>query len=88
MHSPDSPEFEELIKQTDAQMERLGWTKEQGRALLVKFYNKRGRGLLTYEELDNFLLYLQLSAPDEYPMPDAPHPTPKVQRKHDTRRRN
>ncbi|MBL1199124.1 MAG: hypothetical protein FWK04_08560 [Nostoc sp. GBBB01] len=85
---PDSPEFEELIKKTDAQMARLGWTTEQGRELLVRFYGKRSRWLLTLDQLDNFLLYLELSKPDEYPMPNAPHPTPKVERKHDTRRRN
>ncbi|MEH2145304.1 hypothetical protein [Nostoc sp.] len=42
-------------------MQRLGWTEIQGREHLQKFYGKRSRLLLTEEELDNFLLFLQLS---------------------------
>ncbi|MEH2138902.1 hypothetical protein [Nostoc sp.] len=58
---PTSPKFEDLMKQTDAQMQRLGWTVDQGREHLQKFYGVRSRSLLTEEELDDFLLYLQLS---------------------------
>ena len=43
--------------------ERLGWTPEQGKDYLVKTYNKRGRSLLSEEELRNFLTYLK-SQPD------------------------
>ncbi|AUB41303.1 hypothetical protein COO91_07351 [Nostoc flagelliforme CCNUN1] len=42
-------------------MQRLGWTVEQGREHLMKYYGVRSRSLLTQEELDNFLLYLQLT---------------------------
>ncbi|MEH2309331.1 hypothetical protein [Nostoc sp.] len=55
------PNFRNLINQTDAQMQRLGWTEAQGRKFLEETYGVRSRLLLTEEELDNFLLYLQLS---------------------------
>ncbi|MBG1267764.1 hypothetical protein F8S12_15660 [Nostoc sp. WHI] len=64
--------FNNLIKKTDVEMQRLGWTTEQGRELLIRFYGKRSRSLLTYDELDNFLLYLQLSEVDQ--PPDYPNP--------------
>ncbi|MEH1788508.1 MAG: hypothetical protein V7L23_23730 [Nostoc sp.] len=69
-NEPTSPKFEDLIKQTDAQMQRLGWTVDQGREHLQKFYSVRSRLLLTEDELDNFLLYLQLTdspAPNQLP---------------------
>ncbi|MEH2337594.1 hypothetical protein [Nostoc sp.] len=50
-----------LMSQIDAEMQRLGWTVDQGREHLLKYYGKRSRLLLTEEELDNFLLFLQLS---------------------------
>ena len=65
---PTYPNFDNLINQTDAQMQRLGWTKAQGREFLEKAYGVRSRLLLTEEELDNFLLYLQLT--------DTPTPNP------------
>ncbi|YAG05449.1 hypothetical protein NSTC731_01720 [Nostoc sp. DSM 114167] len=49
------------MKQIDTEMQRLNWTVDQGREHLQKFYGVRSRRLLTEEELDNFLLYLQLS---------------------------
>ncbi|MBD2243227.1 hypothetical protein [Nostoc sp. FACHB-888] len=60
-NEPTYPNFHELINQTDAEMQRLGWTVEQGREHLMKYYGVRSRSLLTQEELDNFLLYLQLT---------------------------
>lgn len=57
---PTYPNFDNLITQTDAQMQRLGWTKAQGREHLWKHHGVRSRLLLTEDELDNFLLYLQL----------------------------
>ncbi len=57
-----------IINQTDAEMQRLGWTKLQGREFLQRSYGVRSRLLLTEEELDDFLLYLQLS--------DTPVPIP------------
>ncbi|MEH2224399.1 hypothetical protein [Nostoc sp.] len=60
--------LENLMTKIDAEMQRLDWTVEQGREHLVKYYGKRSRLLLTEEELDNFLLYLQLC--------DTPVPNP------------
>ncbi|MEH2456544.1 hypothetical protein [Nostoc sp.] len=57
-----------LMNQIDAQMQRLGWTVDQGREHLQKYYGVRSRLLLTEEQLDNFLLYLQLT--------DSPTPNP------------
>jgi hypothetical protein len=71
MTEPLSPNFQELINQTNAQMQRLGWTEAQGREHLQKYYGRRSRLQLTEEELDNFLLFLQLT--------DAPEPTPNNQ---------
>jgi hypothetical protein len=53
----------DVIAQTDVQIERLGWTKEQGREHLKKTYGKLGRSLLSEEELLDFLDYLK-SQPD------------------------
>ncbi|MHC5862039.1 hypothetical protein [Nostoc sp.] len=58
---PTYPNFDNLINQTDTEMQRLGWTKAQGREHLMKYYGVRSRLLLTEDELDNFLLYLQLT---------------------------
>jgi hypothetical protein len=58
---PPYPNFYKLINQTDAQMQRLGWTELQGREFLQKTYGVRSRFQLTEDELDNFLLYLQLT---------------------------
>ncbi|MEH1874120.1 hypothetical protein [Nostoc sp.] len=66
---PTYPKFRDLMNQTSEQMQRLGWTTEQGIEHLTKYYGVRSRLLLTEEELDNFLLYLQLT--------DSP--TPKSQ---------
>ncbi|WP_442947981.1 hypothetical protein [Nostoc sp.] len=60
--------LEDLMTKIDTEMQRLGWTVEQGREHLTKYYGKRSRLLLTEEELDNFLLYLQLT--------DSPTPNP------------
>ncbi|MFM7405320.1 MAG: hypothetical protein ACKO3K_01280 [Cuspidothrix sp.] len=53
----------DVIAQTDVEIERLGWTPEQGKDYLLKTYGKRGRSLLSEEELRNFLIYLK-SQPD------------------------
>ncbi|WP_445630426.1 hypothetical protein [Nostoc sp. DSM 114167] len=60
-NEPTSPNIDNLMKQIDTEMQRLNWTVDQGREHLQKFYGVRSRRLLTEEELDNFLLYLQLS---------------------------
>lgn len=58
---PEGERIEDLMNQIDAEIERLNWTIPQGREHLFKYYGKRSRLLLTEEELDNFLLYLQLT---------------------------
>jgi hypothetical protein len=56
-------DLSDILAKTDVQIERLGWTPEQGKDYLVKTYGKRGRTLLNEEELLDFLKYLQ-SQPD------------------------
>lgn len=55
----DSQDFSSDIAKTDIQLQRLGWTAEQGTAHLLKTYGKRSRRLLTEEELLDFLNYLE-----------------------------
>jgi hypothetical protein len=56
-------DLSDIIAKTDVELQRLNWTPEQGREHLIKTYGKRGRTLLTEEELHSFLQYLQ-SQPD------------------------
>ncbi|MEH2467505.1 hypothetical protein [Nostoc sp.] len=56
-----SKKFDDLINKTDAEMQRLRWTQAQGREHLEKFYSVRSRYSLSLDQLDNFLLYLQLT---------------------------
>ncbi|AVH73000.1 hypothetical protein [Nostoc sp. 'Lobaria pulmonaria (5183) cyanobiont'] len=56
---PTPPDLSDVIAKTDVEIQRLGWTPEQGREHLIKVYGKRGRTLLTEEELHGFLKYLQ-----------------------------
>ncbi|MBH8578038.1 hypothetical protein I8752_34865 [Nostocaceae cyanobacterium CENA369] len=53
----------DILAKTDVQIERLGWTKDQGKEHLKKTYGKLGRSLLSEEELLDFLRYLE-SQPD------------------------
>ncbi|MBN3880126.1 MULTISPECIES: hypothetical protein [unclassified Nostoc] len=56
-------DLSDVIAKTDVELQRLNWTPEQGREHLIETYGKRGRTLLTEEELHGFLKYLQ-SQPD------------------------
>jgi len=56
-------DLSDVIAKTDVEIERLGWTKEQGKEHLKKTYGKLGRSLLTEEQLLDFLRYLE-SQPD------------------------
>ncbi|MEA5515159.1 hypothetical protein [Nodularia sp. UHCC 0506] len=56
-------DLSDVIAKTDVELQRLGWTAEQGREHLIKTYGKRGRTLLTEEELHDFLQHLE-SQPD------------------------
>ncbi|MEH2078922.1 MAG: hypothetical protein V7K89_02570 [Nostoc sp.] len=60
---PTPPLDEVLIAQTDVELQRLGWTPEQGQEHLIETYGKRSRFFLTDEELHEFLQYLK-SQPD------------------------
>jgi len=58
-------DLSELFAETDLEIKRLGWTPQQGREFLIETYGKRGRTLLTQEELLDFLRYLKyLPTPD------------------------
>ncbi|UBF28976.1 hypothetical protein K9N68_14715 [Kovacikia minuta CCNUW1] len=69
--TPDTPppalneplDLTPLFLQIEDEMERIGWTKEQGRNHLKKAYNKRSRQQLTDEELMDFLAYLKTQFP-------------------------
>ncbi len=52
-------DLSDVIAKTDVELQRLGWTPEEGREHLIKTYGKRGRTLLTEEELHGFLKYLE-----------------------------
>lgn len=52
-------DLSDVIYQTDAELQRLGWTAEQGREHLIKTYGKRGRTLLTEKEMIGFLQFLK-----------------------------
>lgn len=56
----DSEDFIfDTMAEISLQMDRLGWTKEQGKDYLLKTYGKKSRHLLSDEELMEFLQYLQ-----------------------------
>ncbi|WP_071516568.1 hypothetical protein [Geitlerinema sp. PCC 9228] len=56
----ESPvDLSDIIVQTDIEMKRLGWGKEEGRRYLEATYNKRSRQQLTEAELHSFLEYLR-----------------------------
>lgn len=50
--------FNEIKHQTDLEIKRLGWTKEDGREFLKSRYGKRSRLQLTDSQLLEFLEYL------------------------------
>ncbi|MFB2769594.1 hypothetical protein ACE1AT_09930 [Pelatocladus sp. BLCC-F211] len=50
------------IAKIGVEMQRLGWTTEQGRDYLIQTYGKRSRHLLDSEELRDFLKYLESQA--------------------------
>lgn len=65
---PDPPPGEPidltpLFLQIEDEMERIGWTREQGRKHLMRVYNKKSRQQMTDDELMDFLAYLQVHPP-------------------------
>jgi hypothetical protein len=62
--SPGEPlDLTPLFLQIEDEMDRIGWTKEQGRTHLKRAYNKRSRQQLTDEELVDFLAHLKTQSP-------------------------
>jgi hypothetical protein len=57
--SPEPVDLSDAISKIDVEMERLSWTKEQGRDYLVRNFDKRARSLLTNDELLQFLSHLK-----------------------------
>lgn len=56
---PPPVDLSDIIAQTGIELQRLGWTEEQGRDYLKAAYGKLSRHQLTDEELLEFLLYLE-----------------------------
>lgn len=54
-----SMEWSQIKNDIDLNMERLGWSKRQGREYLIKKYGKRSRLNLTDEELIEFWQHLK-----------------------------
>ncbi len=51
--------WDDLIRQIDAQMERIGWSVERGRQYLLNKYGVRSRLLLSDEQVFDFLDFLK-----------------------------
>lgn len=52
-------DLSDLIAETGVQIERLGWTAAQGQNHLMTTYGKRGRAMLSEDELKDFLEFLR-----------------------------
>ncbi len=52
-------DFSDIIAKIDLEMNRLGWTQEQGKQYLLQTYGKKSRHLLSDEELMEFVRYLE-----------------------------
>lgn len=57
--APEALDMSDAISKIDVEMERLSWTKEQGRDYLVRTFDKRSRQQLTNDELLQFLSHLK-----------------------------
>ncbi|MDX2228055.1 MAG: hypothetical protein NW220_00360 [Leptolyngbyaceae cyanobacterium bins.349] len=58
--SPEEPDdLSSLIALTDIEMDRIGWTKQEGRDYLKRTYKKSTRQRLDVDELMDFLNYLR-----------------------------
>lgn len=57
--SGDLDDLSSIIALTDVEMDRIGWTKQQGREYLKTTYGKATRQKLDVEELMDFLHYLR-----------------------------
>ncbi len=57
--APESLDMSDAISKIDVEMERLSWTKTQGRDYLVRTFDKKSRQQLTNDELLQFLSHLK-----------------------------
>ena len=57
--APEPVDLSDAISKIDVEMERLNWTKPQGRDYLVRTFDKKARSQLTNDELLQFLSYLK-----------------------------
>jgi hypothetical protein len=56
---PEPIDLSDAISKIDVEMERLSWTKAQGRDYLVRTFDKKSRQQLTHDELLQFLSHLK-----------------------------
>ena len=57
--APEPVDMSDAISKIDVEMERLSWTKTQGRDYLVRTFDKKSRQQLTNDELLQFLSHLK-----------------------------
>jgi len=57
--APEPVDLSDAISKIDVEMERLSWTKPQGRDYLVRTFEKKSRQQLTNDELLQFLSHLK-----------------------------
>ena len=67
MAASEPIDLSDAIARTRVELNRLGWTNQQGREYLQQKYNKRSRQELTDQEMLEFLHYLEFQ-----PSPDKP----------------
>ncbi|MFM7887940.1 MAG: hypothetical protein ACKPCM_14910 [Pseudanabaena sp.] len=66
--TPEPMDLSDAISKIDVEMDRLNWTKTQGRDFLVRTFDKKSRQQLTNDELLQFLNHLK-SLPTPYLQP-------------------
>ncbi len=66
--APEPIDLSDAISKIDVEMDRLNWTKTQGRDYLVRTFDKKSRQQLTNDELLQFLSHLK-SLPTPYRQP-------------------
>jgi len=62
---PEPIDLSNQLSQIMVEMERIGWTKQQGKEYIVRTYKKQSRDQLSASEVFEFLHYLQ-SQPESY----------------------
>ena len=59
IQSSEPVDLSDVIAKTDVELERIGWSKKDGKDYLLSTYGKPGRTLLKEQELLEFLSYLE-----------------------------